>query len=243
MITFKTIFAAVAIATGIALATNEPESLPRPSVEKPMQIVNGFDGSGTVKGKGWKWPGKEYYEEQITLLEHHQGGVIEVYNFSQAIPTPIVLKIEALKEVPSVYAGETEVKRIKQENENILKRNSTQKAAFWARMEDEMLNYKPSKVSDFSFVQNNVSAINKTLRLPQYSNFQRCLLIYSDMLNDEPGKFPKVLDSTSVKRLNDSGAAIAICSFISNAATDGLKGTQVKSPEDFNGIINSFFRN
>ncbi len=243
MITLKTTLLGAIAAIGVALASYKSEPVLQTNVSVQLQLIDALDGSGTVKGKGWQWPGKEFYEEQITILEQHGGGTLEVYNFSQAIPTPIIVKIEALKTVPNVYAGETEVKKVKQENENIRKRNDIQKAAFWARMQKEILSYIPQEGSDFSYVQSNVSAINKSLRLPQYNNYQRHLLIYSDLLNDEPGKRIHVLDSVSISRLNESGAQIAICSFVNNKALEELTGIPVKSPDDFIGIINSFFKN
>lgn len=242
MITLKTALVATIAAVSAALAFNKSESPPT-NVPVQLQLIDALDGSGTVKGRGWQWPNKQFYEEQIAVLEQHSGGILEVYNFSQAIPTPIVVRIEALKTVPNVYAGETEVKKVKQENENIRKRNEIQKAAFWARLEKEVLNYTAPKGNDFSYVQSNVSAINKSLRLPQYSSYQRHVLIYSDLLNDEPGKPIHVLDSVSVSRLNESMAQIAVCSFVSNKALERLQGVPVKSPDDFIGIINSFFKN
>ena len=66
---------------------------------------------------------------------------------------------------PDIYSGEDVVKKVRANNARISAKNQEAKQVFFERLENEVLNYKPPKGDDYSYVNTHLRAIAKTLRL------------------------------------------------------------------------------
>lgn len=240
MITTKTLLVIALTAIGFTVAV---KMQPEPETKKevaPLHITDVLDGSGTVKGKRWPWPDKEFYEHQIEIVEKHEtGGTIEVKNVSNPIAVSLILHIEPLQPVPDVYNGEAEVKRVKKLNESISSQNEQRKSAFCQKLEKEILNFIPQEKNDYSYVEAHIKSVIKTQQLPQYDNHQRIVFLYSDLLNDVPGKTPKLLDASTIEQLNGCGARMFVCAHVTNNALEQVNGIQISTTDDFIGFLKS----
>jgi hypothetical protein len=234
----KTMITIILIIAGIAsliLLSKESDTVTC-AKSKSICIVDAFEKSGTTKG--WPKPDKIFYVKEIELIEQYGGGDLFVFNLSNPIPVPLSLHIEPILAEPNIYqGGEEEVKRIRQANIKAKQTNDLNIAAFLEKLNSFILDFKPSKAEDYSYVNVNISTVIKTLNLPNVASSECYLFIYSDLLNDTPGLKPAPLDSSIVNQLNSSLTQISICSYVNNRATENIKCIPVSSYQDFLSVL------
>jgi hypothetical protein len=240
MITTKTLlkiaFATIGI-TAIVKMMSEPQM--EAVAKAKYHIINVHDGSGTTKGKGWPWPDKNFYLQEVTFLENNGGGVLEVFNISQSIPNPITLEIIPVMPVPNGYDGEQAVTMVKAYNDSIATLNNGNKAAFWSKMEAEVLGFEPSTGNDYTYAEAHLEAVLKTAGLPQYRGWRTFALVYSDLLDDVPGGQAHPVNEELIGKLNGAGLNIALCSHTKNTAIKNLNAVPLTSCNDFIGLLQS----
>ncbi|MCX6249734.1 MAG: hypothetical protein NTX61_03185 [Bacteroidetes bacterium] len=236
----KKVITFLIIATGIIgliLLTKESEPV-NPAKHESLFIANEIDPSGTTQGKGWPMPDKSFYLSEIELIEKNGGGDLFVFNLSNSIPVPLSLHIEPILSEPDIYqGGEEDVKRVRQANIKARQINDLNKSTFLEKLDGFILNFKPTKPEDYTYVNANIMAVIKTLNLPAILGSECYLLIYSDLLNETPYSKPAPMDSSLVKQLNSSNVKIAICSYVKNRATENIKGIPISSYQDFISVL------
>lgn len=221
------------------LSQSSDETLPSRTTQS-ICLVNAIDPSGTTQGKGWPMPEKDFYLKEIKFIEDNGGGCLYVFNISKPIPTPISLQILAILPEADIYeSGEDEVKRIRKANIEAKNQNEKNKAEFLISLDEFILNFKPARKDDFTYVNAHITAIVKTLKLSIFQNSNRFLFVYSDLLDHTPTSKPSPLAEYLINSLNSTNSKVVLCSFVSNSATEGINSNSIPSYQDFISIINN----
>lgn len=205
----KMILLLIALSGGFVFFSNRnrPEVISSP-ILRPLVVVNGIDPSGSTGGRGWQQPKQVFYEQQVAMLESNpEGGTLIIFNFSEAVSNPIKISLEPLVVEPDVYSGEEMVRQVREKNELIKRNNLNAKRVFFERLECELLNYKPPRGDDYSYINKTLKGITKTLKL--YENHHAVVFLYTDLENDIPSSKQK-LDSTLIGEIT-SLAELVLC--------------------------------
>lgn len=226
----------IVVITAIMFRDDDPKVKPQRVSATKNYIVNAFDASGTVKGEEWPWPVQSFFENEITFLEEHGGGILEVYNFSFAVPRSIKIKIKPMVKIPNVYAGEKAVKNAKERNRKAKKQNDIAKEVFWKQIKRRILNYSPNQKNDFSYINKNCLAILKSLKLQHYADYQKNLLLYTDFKDHEPGSEPKLLDTSLLQELSNV-STLSVC-YHGNEEID-IEAINLPNYDEFIGVLKS----
>jgi len=217
---------------------NNTKAEPKPTA--PFHIVLGLDPSGTTIGNGWPWPSKSFFEDLVDFLEKNGGGTLEIYNFSNPVPQSVKIKIEPTVSKPDVYSGEAEVKKVEQQNNSITSKNQNAKDVFWQMLETKILNYQPAKGNDYTYAISSITAMERSLKLPQYSGYNQFALIYSDLLDETPRSKATLVSNEVLSQLVTlSQLSISNPTSPSNDY-ENLGAVSLPSYSDFIELINSY---
>lgn len=209
--------------------------------QAPYHIVLGLDPSGTTIGNGWPWPNKSFFEDLVAFLENNGGGTLEIYNFSNAVPQSVKIKIKPMLSKPDLYSGEEEVRKIEQQNANTASFNTKAKETFWQVLDTKIVNYNPTKGNDYTYAISNINAMERSLKLPQYSDCHQFALIYSDLLDETPRSKPTLVSTALLSQIS-ALSHLVICNPTAKNNNDfeEIGAVPIPSFSDFIEFIDAF---
>lgn len=213
-----------------------------PVIAAPYHIIVAIDASGTTQGSGWPMPEKTWYESQIEFLEQNGGGVLELFNMANSVPTSIKLRIEPIKTKPDIYSGEQEIKKVETLNKSILQRNEISKSLFLKQLDSKVINYQPLKGQDYTYVLQNCRSIQQCLQMPQYSGHNQYVLLYSDLLDDTPKSKETPIDKDFLSQIG-SLSNLSICNHSTNSNYEDVGATIIPDYNDFLELIKNSVTN
>lgn len=221
----------------ILLATKKEEKSVTP--KSPIGIVDACDGTGSIKD--WEPLTKEDFVSQIDYIKStRRGGFIYVFNVSNPIPTPVILNLEPLETESAVYkAQESEILKSRERNSIIEQRNEQRIIKFLAELDGFILDYKPPKDKDYSYVNSTFNQVINTIEFLNKSSAESYLFIYSDLLNETPGSPETGIDSTLLTQINNLKVSVALCSYTEIPELQKIEHTAVSSPREFIKVLTS----